>query len=83
MQVINPGPAGELQPATPAVGGFYIGRALRQARRFPVIAVFVLVVLLVVPDVFANLTRLTTKSMATWNTRSNRSDGFATAIPSW
>lgn len=50
-----PGPAVELQPAVQAVDGFSIGRTLRQVRRFPIIAVFVLVVLLVVPAVFANL----------------------------
>ena len=55
VQASAPEPAGQLQQAAPAVGGFSIGRAIRQARRFPVVALVVLVMLLVVPAIFANL----------------------------
>ena len=55
VQASTPGFAGEIQQAAPAVGGFSIGRAMRQARRFPVVPLVVLVVLLVVPAIFANL----------------------------
>jgi peptide/nickel transport system permease protein len=54
VQASAPGPAGEIQQAAPAAGGFSVGRAIRQARRFPVLALLVLVALLVVPAIFAN-----------------------------
>ena len=55
VQASAPGPTGEVQQAAPAVGGFSIGGTIRQVRRFPVLPLVILVVLLVVPAIFANL----------------------------
>ena len=55
VQASAPGPTGEVQQAAPAVGGFSIGGTIRQMRRFPVLPLVILVVLLVVPAIFANL----------------------------
>ena len=54
VQASAPGPAGEIRQVAPAIGGFSIGRALRQIRRFPVVPLVVLVVLLLIPAIFAN-----------------------------
>ena len=48
------GPVGEAV-VTPARGGFSVGRAWRATRRFPVIPLFILIVLLVIPALFADL----------------------------
>ncbi len=48
------GPVGETV-AAPARGGLSVGKAWRATRRFPVIPLFVLVALLVVPAIFADV----------------------------
>ena len=49
------GPVDALAGAAPAARGFSLGRAWREFRRFPVVPLFVLVFLLIVPAIFADV----------------------------